>query len=59
MTSYDAIIIGTGQAGPALARRLAGSGMTVAIIERGHERGVVERLVHLFSGDEPHRLPQA
>src|SRR4029450_6681496 len=27
MTSYDAIIIGTGQAGPALARRLAGSGM--------------------------------
>jgi pyruvate/2-oxoglutarate dehydrogenase complex dihydrolipoamide dehydrogenase (E3) component len=34
MTSFDAIIIGTGQAGPALARRLAGSGMTVAIIER-------------------------
>ena len=34
MTSYDAIIIGTGQAGPALARRLAGSGMKVAIIER-------------------------
>src|SRR6266852_3801054 len=34
MTSYDAIIIGTGQAGPALARRLAGSGMAVAIIER-------------------------
>ena len=26
MISYDAIIIGTGQAGPALARRLAGSG---------------------------------
>ena len=35
MTSYDAIIIGTGQAGPALARRLAGSGMQVAIVERG------------------------
>jgi pyruvate/2-oxoglutarate dehydrogenase complex dihydrolipoamide dehydrogenase (E3) component len=34
MTTYDAIIIGTGQAGPALARRLAGSGMTVAIVER-------------------------
>jgi len=31
---YDAIIIGTGQAGPSLARRLAGSGMNVAIIER-------------------------
>jgi pyruvate/2-oxoglutarate dehydrogenase complex dihydrolipoamide dehydrogenase (E3) component len=34
MTGYDAIIIGTGQAGPALARRLAGAGMTVAIVER-------------------------
>jgi pyruvate/2-oxoglutarate dehydrogenase complex dihydrolipoamide dehydrogenase (E3) component len=34
-TAQDAIIIGTGQAGPALARRLAGAGMKVAIIERG------------------------
>jgi len=34
MTGYDAIIIGTGQAGPPLARRLAGAGQTVAIIER-------------------------
>jgi pyruvate/2-oxoglutarate dehydrogenase complex dihydrolipoamide dehydrogenase (E3) component len=34
MTNYDAIIIGTGQAGPSLARRLAASGMKVAIIER-------------------------
>ena len=34
MTNYDAIVIGTGQAGPSLARRLAGSGMKVAIIER-------------------------
>jgi pyruvate/2-oxoglutarate dehydrogenase complex dihydrolipoamide dehydrogenase (E3) component len=34
MTSYDAIIIGTGQAGPSLARRLAGAGMKVAIVER-------------------------
>jgi pyruvate/2-oxoglutarate dehydrogenase complex dihydrolipoamide dehydrogenase (E3) component len=39
MTSYDAIIIGTGQAGPSLARRLAGSGMKVAIIERGRFGG--------------------
>lgn len=31
---FDAIVIGTGQAGPSLAARLAGSGMTVAIIER-------------------------
>src|SRR5438477_4833877 len=33
-TKYDAIIIGTGQAGPSLAVRLAGTGMKVAIIER-------------------------
>jgi len=31
---YDAIIIGTGQSGPALATRLAGTGMNVAIVER-------------------------
>src|SRR5262249_59398603 len=34
MQHYDAIIIGTGQAGPALAHRLAGAGRTVAVIER-------------------------
>jgi pyruvate/2-oxoglutarate dehydrogenase complex dihydrolipoamide dehydrogenase (E3) component len=39
MTSYDAIIIGTGQAGPSLARRLADTGMKVAIIERGSVGG--------------------
>ena len=33
-TTYDAIIIGTGQAGPFLARRLTTAGMKVAIIER-------------------------
>jgi pyruvate/2-oxoglutarate dehydrogenase complex dihydrolipoamide dehydrogenase (E3) component len=32
--AYDAIIIGTGQAGPALAARFAGAGMRVAIVER-------------------------
>jgi pyruvate/2-oxoglutarate dehydrogenase complex dihydrolipoamide dehydrogenase (E3) component len=37
--TFDAIIIGTGQAGPPLARRLAAAGMRVAIIER-----------HLFGG---------
>src|SRR6476646_267501 len=31
---YDAIVIGTGQAGPALAVRLANAGRKVAIIER-------------------------
>ena len=35
MNRYDAIIIGTGQAGPSLAARLAGTGMHVAVIERG------------------------
>ena len=33
-TTYDAIIIGTGQAGPYLAGRLTAAGMRVAIIER-------------------------
>ncbi|MBN3791770.1 FAD-containing oxidoreductase [Burkholderia sp. Ac-20353] len=36
---FDAIIIGTGQAGPALAARLSGAGMTVAVIERGRFGG--------------------
>jgi pyruvate/2-oxoglutarate dehydrogenase complex dihydrolipoamide dehydrogenase (E3) component len=36
---YDAIVIGTGQAGPTLAKRLSGAGMSVAIVER-----------HLFGG---------
>ena len=31
---YDAIVIGTGQAGPALAVRLAASGRKTAILER-------------------------
>jgi pyruvate/2-oxoglutarate dehydrogenase complex dihydrolipoamide dehydrogenase (E3) component len=31
---FDAIIIGTGQAGPSLAARFADAGMSVAIIER-------------------------
>ena len=37
--NYDAIIIGTGQAGPSLASRLSDAGMAVAVIER-----------HLFGG---------
>jgi pyruvate/2-oxoglutarate dehydrogenase complex dihydrolipoamide dehydrogenase (E3) component len=39
MTAFDAIIIGAGQAGPSLAGRLTGAGMTVAFVER-----------HLFGG---------
>jgi len=34
-TAFDAIIIGTGQAGPPLAGRLTKAGMKVAVIERG------------------------
>jgi pyruvate/2-oxoglutarate dehydrogenase complex dihydrolipoamide dehydrogenase (E3) component len=34
MTDFDAIVIGTGQAGPSLALRLAGAGMKVAVAER-------------------------
>ena len=34
MNHYDAIIIGTGQAGPSLAARFAAAGKTVAIVER-------------------------
>jgi pyruvate/2-oxoglutarate dehydrogenase complex dihydrolipoamide dehydrogenase (E3) component len=39
VTSFDAIIIGAGQAGPSLAGRLNGAGMKVAFVER-----------HLFGG---------
>ena len=38
-TPFDAIVIGTGQAGPPLARRLAATGLKVAIIERGRFGG--------------------
>jgi pyruvate/2-oxoglutarate dehydrogenase complex dihydrolipoamide dehydrogenase (E3) component len=34
MRAFDAIIIGAGQAGPSLAGRLTGAGMTVAFVER-------------------------
>jgi pyruvate/2-oxoglutarate dehydrogenase complex dihydrolipoamide dehydrogenase (E3) component len=34
MADYDAIVIGTGQAGPALARRLVAADWKVAVIER-------------------------
>ncbi len=34
MNTHDAIIIGTGQAGPSLASKLSKAGMTVAVIER-------------------------
>ncbi len=34
MSRYDAVIIGTGQAGPTLASKLTSAGMRVAIVER-------------------------
>ena len=39
MSTHDAIVIGSGQAGPFLAVRLAQSGMKVALIEREHYGG--------------------
>ena len=38
-TSYDAIVIGAGQAGPVLAVRLAQAGLKTALIEREHLGG--------------------
>jgi pyruvate/2-oxoglutarate dehydrogenase complex dihydrolipoamide dehydrogenase (E3) component len=39
MDKFDAIVIGTGQSGPALAVKLAGAGRTVAIVERNRFGG--------------------
>ena len=39
MPKFDAIVIGTGQAGPSLARRLVAAGRKVAVIERKHFGG--------------------
>jgi pyruvate/2-oxoglutarate dehydrogenase complex dihydrolipoamide dehydrogenase (E3) component len=39
MPNHDAIVIGTGQSGPALARRLVAAGQKVAIIERKYFGG--------------------
>ena len=54
---YDAIIIGTGQAGPSLAARLANAGRKVAIVERklfgGHMR---EHRLHSDQDDGRERL---
>jgi pyruvate/2-oxoglutarate dehydrogenase complex dihydrolipoamide dehydrogenase (E3) component len=39
MPNHDAILIGTGQSGPPLARRLVTAGQKVAIIERKYFGG--------------------
>ncbi len=51
-TWYDAIIIGTGQAGPSLAVRLAGARMKVAIIERKRFGGTCVNCQHRLHPDE-------
>ena len=61
MTRFDAIIIGTGQSGPALAHRCAAAGRCVASIERkrfggtmDHTSGIGSRLLrtwHAVSSD--------
>jgi pyruvate/2-oxoglutarate dehydrogenase complex dihydrolipoamide dehydrogenase (E3) component len=38
-TRFDAIVIGTGQSGPALAERMTKEGLKVAVIERKHFGG--------------------
>jgi len=38
-TPYDAIVIGSGQAGPSVAARLAASGLRTALVEREHLGG--------------------
>jgi pyruvate/2-oxoglutarate dehydrogenase complex dihydrolipoamide dehydrogenase (E3) component len=38
-TGFDAIVIGTGQSGPALARRMASEGWRVAVLERDQPGG--------------------
>ena len=40
MRNHDAILIGTGQSGSALARRLVAAGQKVAVIERWAAHGV-------------------
>jgi pyruvate/2-oxoglutarate dehydrogenase complex dihydrolipoamide dehydrogenase (E3) component len=39
MTRYDAVVIGSGQAGSPLSQKLADQGWSVALIERGHLGG--------------------
>lgn len=39
MTTYDAIIVGAGQAGPSLAGRLSAAGMKIAVVERKYFGG--------------------
>jgi cation diffusion facilitator CzcD-associated flavoprotein CzcO len=53
---FDAIIIGTGQAGPSLAARFSDAGMTVAIIERHKFGGTCVNRLHPDKDDGCQRL---
>ncbi len=49
-TRFDAIVVGTGQAGPPLAGRLTKAGWRVAMIERGRFGGTCVNLIILGGG---------
>jgi pyruvate/2-oxoglutarate dehydrogenase complex dihydrolipoamide dehydrogenase (E3) component len=54
---FDAIIIGTGQAGPFLAHRLAAAGIKVAIVERNLFGGTLrQHRLHPYQDDGGERL---
>jgi choline dehydrogenase-like flavoprotein len=56
MHDFDAIIIGTGQAGPSLAFRLAGAGMKVAGRAPSRRRHLRQYRLHLDQGLDSERL---
>jgi len=46
LTKYDAIVIGSGQAGNPLPQKLADLGLTVALIEKAHLGGLTRGELH-------------
>ena len=54
MHDFDAIVIGTGQAGPSLAFRLAGAGMKVAVGPRDPRSDVCQSPVHGHAARDAH-----
>ena len=58
-TSYDAIVIGSGQAAPSLAVRLAEAGMKTVLVEREHLGGTCVNdgciPTKTLVGERPHR----
>jgi pyruvate/2-oxoglutarate dehydrogenase complex dihydrolipoamide dehydrogenase (E3) component len=58
-TLFDAIVIGTGQAGPSLAGRLADAGMKVAVIERHRFGGTCVNKTLIASAYVAHTVRRA